>query len=82
MVNSKIIITVIVITVVLGFLFYPNDEPSNTIMFETSNTNESKIKVGDVEFLVSNDDIVDVTIFDQLLSEPDVTIPIDSELPL
>ena len=82
MVNLKIIITVIVITVVLGFLFYPNDEPSNTIMFETSNTNESKIKVGDVEFLVSNDDIVDVTIFDQLLSEPDVTIPIDSELPL
>jgi len=82
MVNLKIIITVIVITVVLGFLFYPN-EPNDTIMFETSNTNESKIKVGDVEFLVSNDDIVDVTIIDQLLSEPpDVTIPIDSELPL
>ena len=80
---KKIIIAITIIAVVsVGYLFYPN-EPNDTIMFETSIPNESKIVVGDVELLVSNDDIIPTTVIDVLLSEPpDIIIPINSELPL
>ena len=80
---KKIIIAITIIAVVsVGYLFYPN-EPNDTIMFETSIPNESKIVVGDVELLVSNDDIIPTTVIDVLLSEPpDITIPLNSELPL
>ena len=80
--NKLIVIIAIIAVVSVGYLFYPN-EPNDTIMFETSIPNESKIVVGDVELLVSNDDIIPITIIDVLLSEPpDITIPLNSELPL
>ncbi len=82
MMNKLIVIIAIIAVVSVGFLLYPN-EPSNTIVFKTTNPNESKIVVGDVELLVSNDDIIPITIIDVFLSEPpDITIPLNSELPL
>ena len=79
----KLLIIISIIAVIsFGYLLYPS-EPDNTIIFETNKPNESKIVVGDVELLVSNDDIIPITIIDVLLSEPpDITIPLNSELPL
>ena len=78
--NKLILLPVIVIIAVIGFLSIPS-EPTNSIVFEIPDTNESKIVVGDVELIVNNDDIVPVTIIDQIFESPDLTIPIDSELP-
>ncbi len=80
--NKLIILPTVLIIIVAGFLTIPS-EPTNSIVFEIPDTNESKIVVGDVELIISNDDITDITILDQILSEPpDITIPINSELPL
>ncbi len=79
--NKLIILPTVLIIIVAGFLTIPS-EPTNSIVFEIPDTNESKIVVGDVELIVNNDDIVPVTIIDQILSEPpDLIIPINSELP-
>tara|TARA_B110000495_G_scaffold84404_1_gene72566 strand:- start:285 stop:1802 length:1518 start_codon:yes stop_codon:yes gene_type:complete len=80
---SKVILLVSVSAVlVMGFLLLPS-EPSNTIVFEIPDTNESKIIVGDVELIVSNDNIVAVSIIDDVFDKPpDIIIPISSELPL
>ena len=78
--NKLILLPVIVIIAVIGFLSILS-EPTNSIVFEIPDTNESKIVVGDVELIVNNDDIVPVTIIDQIFESPDLTIPIDSELP-
>ena len=80
--NKLLVIIAVIIIVSVGFLFYPSEE-NETIMFETSKLNESKIVVGDVEFIVSNDDIIPVSVIDDIFSEPpDITVPINSESPL
>ena len=79
---NKLVIIAVIAIVSVGFLFYPS-ESNETIMFETSKLNESKIVVDDVEFFVSDDDIVPISIIDSLFSEiPDITVPISSESPL
>ena len=80
--NKLLVVVAVIVLVSVGFLFYPS-EPNETIVFETSKPNESKIIVGDVELLVSNDDIIPVSVIDIIFNdEPDLTIPINSELPL
>jgi hypothetical protein len=80
-VRITVSLLVVAIIAVIGFLSIPS-EPTNSIVFEIPNTNESKIVVGDVELIVNNDDIVPVTIIDQIFESPDITIPLSSELPL
>ena len=81
--NKIVILTIVIAVSVIGFLSLPNND-NETIIFEIPETDKSKIIVGNVEITIDNDQINELSLYDQILPSetPDIVIPIDDKSPL